>query len=474
VYREPGVKLDAGDKMILERLSRIESLLSDAGVTGLSASASKASMSSPANTGSPGGDENTLTVGTGGSASSRTGMGTWSTNSQQGNASNMPKSHTTPALNLLSWPKIRNLVSKKWDPGAIVQQEMQRASLDVALASRRPLDFTNAQTYIGEFFESVNLWYACVSPFKWNAVYVIAHARNFRACPESCLVLLVTALGAASRGGSISRVPEGAEPPGMEFFAAAWAMLPSLMLRTDVLTTQCQMLTAAYLFYIVRPLEAWNMLVSISLKLQLLVTINLTPSDKQVCERIYWNTLLFESDLLAEMELPHSGIVQLEELFGLPSAFEPDGEKPTAPDYLWYFLAEIGLRRLLNRVSNSIYSISAPITNTAVLEPIVSELDAQLMRWYTGLPTQVRFELQTGRNPAATAAQTVLRLRYFACRTIIYRPYVLAVLINESAFMDRPVEDGCRKCLEACIRQLEHITAHHAGHLPYIFQGALS
>ena len=66
------------------------------------------------------------------------------------------------------------------------------------------------------------------------------------------------------------------------------------MLRTDVLTTQCQMLTAAYLFYIVRPLEAWNMLVSISLKLQLLVTINLTPLDKQVCERIYWNTLLFE------------------------------------------------------------------------------------------------------------------------------------------------------------------------------------
>ena len=159
------------------------------------------------------------------------------------------------------------------------------------------------------------------------------------------------------------------------------------------------------------------------------------------------------------MELPHSGIVQLEELFGLPSTFEPDGETPIAPDYLWYFLAEIGLRRLLNRVSSSIYSVSSPVTNTAVLEPIVSELDSQLTRWYNGLPEPVRFELQTGRNPSATAVQIVLRLRYFACRTIIYRPYVLAVLINESAFIDPAVEDGCRKCLEACIRQLENITS---------------
>jgi hypothetical protein len=159
------------------------------------------------------------------------------------------------------------------------------------------------------------------------------------------------------------------------------------------------------------------------------------------------------------MELPHSGIVQLEELFGLPSSFDYEGEPTVSPDYLYYFLAEIELRRLLNRVSNSIYSISSPITNTAILEPIVSELDSQLMRWYNGLPGPCQFDYQTGRNPSATPVQTVLRLRYFACRTIIYRPYVLAVLINESAFMDPPVEDGCRKCLEACIRQLENITA---------------
>jgi hypothetical protein len=278
VYREPGIKLDAGDKIILEKLSRIESLLADRGTSGLSTF-----TNSPVNTASP--DDITLSA----ARTPMNGLGTWASPSSQ---SEMPKSHTTPALNLLSWPKIRNLVSKKWDPGAIVQQEMQRPSLDLTIP--RPLDFALSEVYISEFFGGVNLWYCCVSPYKWQMYYRTAHQRNFRPCPESCLVLLVMALGAASRGGSISRIAKGTEQPGMPFFSAAWAMLPSFMLRTDVLTTQCQMLTAAYLFYIVRPLEAWNMLVSISLKLQLLVTINLTPSDKQVCERIYWNTLLFE------------------------------------------------------------------------------------------------------------------------------------------------------------------------------------
>jgi hypothetical protein len=159
------------------------------------------------------------------------------------------------------------------------------------------------------------------------------------------------------------------------------------------------------------------------------------------------------------MELPHSGIVHLENHFALPVAFESEGKQPVAADDLWYFTAEIGLRRLLNRVSNSIYSITSPITNTAALEPVVTELDGQLTRWYQGLPQPVRFEVNNGKNPSATAVQTVLRLRYFACRTIIFRPYVLAVLIKETAFMDPSVEECCRKCLEACIRQLEHITA---------------
>lgn len=146
-------------------------------------------------------------------------------------------------------------------------------------------------------------------------------------------------------------------------------------------------------------------------------------------------------------------------------------EEPPGRDELWYFLAEIAPRRLLNRVSHLIYQKDYSHTLVA-LGPIVSELDFQLSQWHESLPHPVKFPLT--QIPLSNPVQTVLRLRYNACRTIIYRPYILAVFKNEQAGVDPNVRECCRRCLEATLRQLEHITSHREGHLPYLWQGALS
>ncbi|TLD35221.1 putative phosphoribomutase [Venturia nashicola] len=483
VYREPGVKLDAGDKLILERLRQIENLIQSNIAGSASNNTTKGLHAtqehSPAATASTVNEDTLIRTSltpsapsvpvVGSTAMPSNGLGTWES-PKSITQSTMPKNHTTPALNLLHWPKIRDLVSQRWDPQILVQLEMHREPL--FFGPPRTLVFSNAHVYIEAYFKRVNVWYACVSPFTWQRYYRKAQAQGFREGAESCMALLVLALGCASTGGTISQLPPKTELPGYPFFVAAWAILPSLLMRADILAAQCQIMAAAYLFYAVRPLEAWNVLTSTSMKLQLLLSGTLSPSAKQLSGRVYWNALLFESDLLAELELPHSGIVQYEDIVGLPTHFE-DGENESAGvDDLRYFLAEIALRRLLNRVSNMIYSKSSPITSTAALDPVVTGLDAELMEWYDTLPAAVQFDYD--RAPLASPVQNVLRLRYFACRTIIYRPYVLAVLIKETAFLDLAVQENCRKCLEACIRQLEHITAHHAGHLPYLWQGALS
>ena len=322
------------------------------------------------------------------------------------------------------------------------------------------LDLSNTSAYIEAFFEKVNVWYACVNPFNWRSHYRIALSNGFREGPESCIVLLVLALGQASCNGSISRLPLGEDPPGLPYFAAAWALLPGLMTRNSVLSAQCTVLASAYLFYLVRPLEAWTLLSSTSTKLQLLLSApgRVPAAQRELSERVYWNALLFESDLLAEMDLPHSGIVQYEEIVGLPGGFEPEDEESVGRDDLWYFLAEIALRRLLNRVSQLIYSKDS-MASTQSLEPVVAELDYQLTQWYDSLPLPLQFPYS--RSMLNDPVQTVLRLRYFACKTIIYRPYILAVLDNEQAAMDPTVRENCRKCLEASIRQLEHITAQY-------------
>ncbi|RDA96210.1 hypothetical protein CP533_1701 [Ophiocordyceps camponoti-saundersi (nom. inval.)] len=469
VYREPGVKLDAGDKLILEQLARIESLIT-------------INMPLPAPNGNNNSQHHLLhhhhlptTTAASAAAAAAAPVSVSATASWSGstNISVMPKSHTNATMHLLRWPRIRQLISRPYDPQMLLQLEMAREPLH-SLTKTPCVDLSNTQAYIEAYFARVNVWYACVNPYTWRSQYRTALSNGFREGPESCIVLLVLALGEASLRGSISRiVPHHDDAPGLQYFTAAWSLLPAMMTTNNVLAAQCHLLAAAYLFYLVRPLEAWNLLCTTSTKLQLLLMApsRIPPQLRELVERIYWNALLFESDLLAELDLPHSGVVQLEEHVSLPGGFEGDDQDQVARDELWYFLAEIALRRLLNRVSQLIYAKDS-VLNMSSLEPVVAELDYQLAQWYESLPMPLQFPFT--RTALRDPVQAVLRLRFYACRTIIYRPYILAVLENEQAVLDPSVREACQKCLEACVRQMEHVAEHQAGHMPYMWQGVLS
>jgi hypothetical protein len=173
-----------------------------------------------------------------------------------------------------------------------VQLETHREPLFFAHPSA--LDFTNAHMYAEAYFKRVNVWYACVNPSSWTRYYHKAQSQGFREGAESCMALLVLALGCASTTGSISALPQSTELPGYPYFLAAWTVLPSLLVRSDILSAQCQILAAAYLFYAVRPLEAWNVLASTSMKLQLLLNGTMPAGAKQLSERVFWNALMFE------------------------------------------------------------------------------------------------------------------------------------------------------------------------------------
>lgn len=262
VYREPGVKLDAGDKLILERLAHIEGLLQSNLLESSNAARSSFGPISPATSHTASdADMHSKRMSASISSVPMSGIGV----SMATNISTMPKAHTTPALHLLQWPVIRDLVSKPCDPQVLMQLEMARAPLDIQhpytldLSERVPL-------YTHAFFENVNVWYACVSPYSWHSYFRTASKSSFRSGAESCVVLLVLALGQAAHAGqSISRLPEGQQVPGLDYFSAAWRLLPSLIVRNDILSAQCHILAAAYLLYIVRPLEAWNMLCNASM-----------------------------------------------------------------------------------------------------------------------------------------------------------------------------------------------------------------
>lgn len=220
------------------------------------------------------------------------GIGTW--NSTPSNISTMPKTHTTAALNLLQSPMIRELVSRPYDPKILLQLEMGRESL--TLGTSLGVDLSNTGTYVQAFFERVNVFYACLNPYTWTNYYQTALSRGFREGPESCIVLLVLALGHAGSMGSISNHPPDKDPPGLAYFSAAWGLLPSIITKNNMLAAQCQILAAAYFVYLVRPVEAWNVLTGASMKLQLLLSApgRVSPAEEELSKRVYWNALMIE------------------------------------------------------------------------------------------------------------------------------------------------------------------------------------
>jgi hypothetical protein len=175
---------------------------------------------------------------------------------------------------------------------------------------------------------------------------------------------------------------------------------------------------------------------------------------------------LHASDRLAEFDLPRSGIEPLADGMTFPSWGNP-------PDVgVLSYLAEISIRGLLNRVRNSLYngrktrasnsnaSTGSLVNANPVDMPISAmvsicfELNHQLGTWYQSIPEIVRPPL--GLEPLQHERQKILRIRFYAAKHIIHRPFVLHVVSNPEEIPSALIMENCQKCLESCRLYLQN------------------
>ena len=167
------------------------------------------------------------------------------------------------------------------------------------------------------------------------------------------------------------------------------------------------------------------------------------------------------------MELPQSGLQQLIDQTSLPSFTGVDSSQSTA------YLAEISIRRLLNRVHNSLYpqkqsvlSLSSTLLTAAddlsgaeiaSVTLVCDELHRQLNLWYESIPEPFRPSL--GTEPTGNDRETVLRIRYYATRHIIHRPFVLHIVTHDLHHVpNAAILEKASVCIESC-RAYLHNTA---------------
>lgn len=391
------------------------------------------------------------------------------------------------AFNPFELPQVKEIFSQTLNSQQLLDDELAREALQVG--DSLSLEFHDNPATIQAFFDTVNIWYACVNPASWPVTYQTAASGHFREGPESCLVLLVLALGKAGTGGDSA---SSHEAPGMQYFSAAWSLIPSLVIDQSLISLQCIFLASVYLLYLTRPVEAWTLLSSITMKLQLHLTnqANLAPEVSKLFTRVIWNAILLESDILAELALPQSNLISHLSTLPIPSPFpshsdsnEDDFAASLPRDDPWYLTASVHLYRLRMRISEILYSATTPASLNA-LEPLIIDLDTSLSTWFS-----------TYLDPSASVSPTVrnwLEFRYHAMRALIHRP-VLHLTLSSYSFSSSPsiattnvITNGTihtypaaarnmlHASLDSSMGALEHFADYSSSHFPFAWQGELA
>ena len=193
------------------------------------------------------------------------------------------------------------------------------------------------------------------------------------------------------------------------------------LLRTGILAPQCHFPAGVYLMYTMRPLLAWSEFHSASKSYFLYLHCrarqtsalrNTTQASRRrrLEQRLYWSCYKAECEVRAEMDLPDSSLADLQYPDTHPSPPEIDIASPTPvvesligdrmvqspsgtkllvshqqQEQSWfYYLTEITLRRIGNRVLNTLYSAGYASWANNMMPFMVNaaeEFEQQLQEW---------------------------------------------------------------------------------------------
>ncbi|KAI9883923.1 MAG: hypothetical protein M1823_004293 [Watsoniomyces obsoletus] len=206
--------------------------------------------------------------------------------------------------------------------------------------------------------------------------------------------------------------------PGLAYYAYATEILGNLQGGNELAHVQAGLLAGLYAGQLGRVLESWKWINWACTSCQVLV--RRTTFNKEAEQRnnliivAFWTCLQLESDILAELDLPPSGISRLEEVMPFPLL---------QPVLMWaYYIAQIALRKLLNRVHYALYKPGSNSKHSAWSMGQLKELEKQLGNWRGLLPPELQW--RDSDPPPSDINAARLRAKYYGARYIIYRPFL--------------------------------------------------
>lgn len=90
---------------------------------------------------------------------------------------------------------------------------------------------------------------------------------------------------------------------------------------------------------------------------------------------------------------------------------------------------------------------------------ICDELESQLETWHASIPEAFRPALEVGSlTPECNDREAILRIRYFAARHIINRPFVLYIAMHGLQNVSDEMVEKASRCLDSCRHYIHNTT----------------
>ncbi|KAL2827665.1 hypothetical protein BJY01DRAFT_255626 [Aspergillus pseudoustus] len=380
-----------------------------------------------------------------------------------------PLHHSTAPQNILLWPCLQaslpNLNSVYGLRGEIAEHNT-RDAMNVPLSSEHltthdnllsSLTMSQIKCLTKAFFDDLSIYSPLLVESEFaDRILGPVLAGGTTSELDVCIVLLVLFLGGKALvdqdNQAIPDDPQGALDAFLDPVEADLRLSQlSLRIRHNAeISWRCaQALLLTGLFYSqqINVLDHFQAVQRACTTIMILLQCNPRPTQTEV--QIYW-----VAQLLAEFELPASGIGRYEDLIPFPFSEYRNAEEPREVHRVT-FLAHLALRKLLNRIHSNIYghdhrhtqsvmgltASSSLSTGFSASMSIIEELDHQLELWRQHLPTELSFPTLAQMNPwqheyltrhrtASPFERAVgaLRARYCAAKSIILRPFLYTLL----------------------------------------------
>ncbi|KAJ5144493.1 hypothetical protein N7526_002001 [Penicillium atrosanguineum] len=233
--------------------------------------------------------------------------------------------------------------------------------------------------------------------------------------------------------------------PGLSLYGYATTILGLLQGGVELEHVQASLLAGLYAGQLAHPFQSHGWICQAARACQTLVRqkryaqLDKNSTIKDLYNFAYWTCLQLESDLLAELDIPASGISRFEGQIDLPKGVcIPLSDESAAPlnrIMMMFYSAQIHLRKVLNRVHTDLYKVEKQ-SQTRWSSNVQEALSMNLDLWRTSLPTTMSW---TDKEPPAKDINAArMRAKYYGARYIIYRPLLYHALHYGQTSVDSP------------------------------------